>query len=123
MVFNFVTVSFGNFSLRRFDLFADELNDFPGFYAHHVIVMLSGVQLIVGLATFKVMFCNESGGFKLVENAVNCRQPDFFVGFNQAAINVICCEMPVTLSLQDFKNPLPRMGHFQTGLFEIIVFH
>ena len=69
------------------------------------------------------MFFHQPGRYKLAEHAVNRRQPDFFVGLNQAAIDAIRGEVPVSWALQNFENTLTRMGYFQAGLFEITTFH
>lgn len=113
----------GYFFLKRFDFIADKFGDFTGFNAHHMIMVLTGVQFIVSLATFKIMLFHQPGRFKLIEYPVNRCQPDFFPGRYKATIDVVCGHVPVALGFQNLENPLAGMGHFQTGLFEIVAFH
>jgi hypothetical protein len=88
-----------------------------------VIVVHAGIQFIVGLAAFEIVFFNQAGGFKLVQHTVNRREPDFFPGFQQAPVNVVRRQVPVMLVLQNFQNPLARMRNFKASLFEITAFH
>ncbi len=117
VVFDDITVCRGNFLLCRLYFFADELGDFSRFYANHVVMVLSGVELIIGLATFEIVFRNQSSGFELIQHTVNRRQPDFFPGLHQAPVDIVCRQMPVSLGFQYFENPFARMRNFQPGLF------
>ena len=120
---DFIAVFFGDFLLRDFDFLAEEFDDFSGFHADHVVMVHPGIEFVISLAALEIVFFNQAGGFKLVEHAVNRRQADFFVGLQQAAIDVIRRVVPVTLALQDFKNSFARMRHFQARLFEVTAFH
>ena len=123
MVLDFVAVFSSDFLLRSLDFFADEFDDFSGFHADHVIVVYPGVQFVLGLTTLEIVFFNQAGGFKLVEYPIYRRQSDFFIGLQQAPVNVVRCQMPVTLVLQNLQDPFARMRDFEAGLFEITAFH
>jgi len=113
----------GYFSLRRFDFLADKLNNLAGFNTNHMIVVLAGVEFVVGLPAFEIVFLHQACRFELTEDAVNGRQADFLFGLDQTAVDVIGSEVLVSLVLQNLENPLARVRYFQTRLFEVVVFH
>ena len=112
VVFDVVAVRFGYFSLGRFDFLAYELDDFAGFDADHVVVMDARLQFVICLTTFEIVFRDQSGRLKLVKYPVNRGKTDIFIGFQQAAVNIIGGKVLVVLVFQDIQDPLTRMSNF-----------
>jgi hypothetical protein len=69
------------------------------------------------------VFFHQAGGLKLVKHAVYGSEADIFVGFHQAAVNIIGGKMLVVLVFQDLQDPLARMSNFQPGFPEVFWFH
>jgi len=123
VIYQFEAVFIGQFFLQFFQFGAKELNHFTAFNIHHVVMMLAGFQLIQGLAIFKLVLDHQTGRFKLVKHAIDCRQPDIGLVIAKSLIKVVSGEVFTGVLFQKLKNLHARRGHFKARLFDKLASH
>ena len=69
----------GNFLLPGLDDIVGKFIDSAAFHADEMVMMLATVQFKNRIAAFEMMSRHQPGCFKLGQDPVNGRQPDFFV--------------------------------------------
>lgn len=123
MVLDLVTKLRRDLFLQRLNFVADKFDHFSALDIHHVIVVRAFVQLVISLATLKIMLYHQAGRFELVEHAVHCGKSDVLALTYKAAINVVGGHVFFTQILQNIENSLARMRDFQAGPLEIFSLH
>lgn len=92
-------------------------------HTDQVVMVISAVQFKDRITAFKVMAHNQTGGFKLRENAVNRGEPDFFTFADQGLEDVFGAEvLNVVGTLQDFENLDAGQGDFKSCVPDIFAF-
>ena len=90
---------------------------------YHVVVVLTGIELVICLTAFNIVLDHEPGCFKLVQYPVDRRQTDVFSGFDQLSIDVVSRHMFAATLLEQLQDSLAGLGDFQAGLTKISVCH
>ena len=90
--------------LQLFDLGLIKLFHSAAVQAHQMIVVLTLVELIHGLAPLKVGPTQETGLFKLREDTVNRGQANVNVFAQSDAVDVLCRHVAVIPALEQLQN-------------------
>jgi len=85
-----------------------------------VVVVLAFVELVDGLATFKVAAQQNAGLLELRQHPVHGGQANVGAVFQQHAEHILCRHVPLRALLKDFKNLQPRQRSFEPGALELI---
>ena len=123
MIFDHVAMLGRNLVLKLFDFLIDKLNHFAGIHVHHVIMVTSLVQFVVRLPAFEIMFFDNSGRLKLVEDTVNSRETNFFPFSYQGTIDIIGGQVFGTVVLKHVENAFSRVRNFEASFFEVFCLH
>jgi hypothetical protein len=120
MVGNHKTLGQGHVVLTLFNLGVIKLFHFAAVKAHHVVMMLAFVELIHGLATFKVIATEQASLLKLRQDAVDRRQANVSVVVEQLLVHILGGHVPLCALLKDFQNLLTGHGGLQASAFEFV---
>ena len=118
----FVPQPRGDRFLAHFDRLVDELFDAAAVQTHDMVVMRSLVELEHGHAVFKMVPRHESGGLELREHAVDGREADVLVRFDQSLVDALSRHMTGLAALEYFEDLEPRPRHLEAGLAQVFTF-
>ena len=90
-----------DFALQTFDFLVHEFDDFAGFNAHHVIVMLAFVHLENRMTAFKIVAFDEPGRLKLGQYAINRCQADVFAYAEQLLVYIFRTQVTLLAALEN----------------------
>lgn len=100
-----------------------ELFDAPAVHAHHVVVMLAAVQFEDRGAALEVVAGHQTSRLELGEHAVDGREPDVLVRFQELAIDVFGAEVTHLRNREDLEDLHAGHRHLEAGFAEVLAFH
>ncbi len=109
--------------LQRFDRIVGELFDPAAVHTHHMVMMLTPVQLEHRRTALKVVAGDEAGSLKLGQDPIDRGQTDVLIGFQQAAVNVLGREVMSGFNGQNVEDLDARRRDLQARFAQILAFH
>ena len=119
MALKLVAVLGDDLILAPLYLRVDELDNFSGIHADHMIMVIARGNLEDGMTAIKIVPLHDAGGLKLREHTVDCGQPNVFPGTNKRFVHVFGTHMLFVGFLEDLEDPQPRQRCFQAGFLEV----
>ncbi len=120
VILNRETAFFGNRILAFFDLGIVKLFHSAAFDAHQMVVMLAVVDFENGLAGFEEVAFEQTGLFKLGQDAIDRGQANVHVLRQQHAIDVFCRHVPLRALLEEFENLEAGKSGFEPHVLEAL---
>ena len=119
VVFNNVAVAIGNLPLQALNVLVDEFDHLAGFNTNHVVVVLAGVELIIGVTAFEIVFDHQSCRYELAQYPINSGQADVLARHKQGTIDIIGGHVLVTPSFQQFQDTHSGLRDLQAYLAQV----
>ena len=107
-----------NAFLPAFDFFVDEFFDSPAVDANKMVMMLAGLELKNGFASFEMMALKDAGFLELGQDTIDRRQADVDVVAQQLPVNIVRAEVAYFGLFEKFENSKARQGRFETHTLE-----
>src|SRR5688572_29335543 len=85
--------------------------------------MLAVVELEYRRGAFEVMTSHQARGLELRQHAIDRREANVFVGFEQMLIDVFRAHVPGLRGPENFENLDTRQRDLEPGLAQVIGFH
>jgi hypothetical protein len=118
MVRNHKTFGMCDRLLARFNFGVKKLFNPPAVQTHHVVVVLPLIELINGLATFKMVAAQNARLLKLGQNTVNRRQANVGVVLEQMTKHIFGRHVAHLGALKNFQNFQAWQSGFEAIAFE-----
>src|SRR5687768_4814654 len=80
------------------------------------------IDLEDGHAVLEVVTRDETGCFELGENAIDGRETDVLVRFEELTIDGLRGQVMCRAALEDLENLEPRQRHLQSGFAKVLAF-
>ena len=109
---------FGNCRLALFNFGVVKLLDPAAIEANQMIVVGALIELVDGLAAFKIAARQQACLLKLGEHAIHRCQANVGALIEQNTVNVFGGHMPLPARLENLHDFQARQGGFEAGVFE-----
>lgn len=123
MTGDFIAVLVGDLFLQGFDLFVVKFDHLAGFNTHHVIVVVTAIQLKHTVAAIEVLPDHQTGIFKLGEHSIDCRQPDILTRIEQGFVDILGAQMALVGIFQNLQDLNPRQSHLEASFTKFLIFN
>ena len=123
MVFEHVTVLFGDIPLQLLDALVTEFDDVASLQANHVIMVAAVGKLENCRRAFEIMAADEPGLLELRQYAVNRRKPQLFTILQQQSVDPFGAEVSILARLQNLEHFESRGSDLQADVAQVLSFH
>ncbi len=106
----------GYFMLQLLNLVANKFDHFARLHDHHMIVVLSAIELKHRVSAFEIVPRHEPSRLELSQYSIDGGQTNIFPLTEELFVYVLCAHMPQFGVLKDFQNLEARERDFESGL-------
>ena len=110
----------GHRVLALFDFGVIKLFDLAAVQTYQMVVVLSLIEFINGLAALKMAADQNAGLLELGQDAVHRSQSHVGALFQQQAVDVLGRHMAVLAALKHLQDLQARQGGLESGVFEFV---
>lgn len=122
VVGDLIAVLFCDLVLQALNLVTDKLDDAPGLYVHHVVMVMALCQLKNRMPSFEMVARDQRRRLKLRQHAINRRQADILARFEQMTVDLLRTQVTRVTRLEDFKDFEARQRDFKSSLAQVLIF-
>jgi outer membrane protein assembly factor BamE len=120
MFFQRKALGLGDRSLSFFNLWIVKLFDFAAIEAHQMIMVRAFVELINGLAAFKIATRKQAGLLELCEHAIHRGQSNVRALIEKHTIHILRCHVALAAALENLHDFQARQSGLEAGVFQFI---